>query len=179
MARRNTAEALNRHQDRCDNLKYCILDEVSDHLSALSIWGPSDLQKIQRSGFLVAVRHSTVADTASIEYILGLQGVKPVQSSQKSVSKEHHPATEAYRENHRDFHLYPMQVSGQRTCFSLVSGPNLGTDKNIHLYDMPILYFINIFRIWSRFILMAHENFILNQVCSSVLLAAFHTEFFY
>jgi hypothetical protein len=32
-----------------------------------------------------------------------------------------------------------MQVSGQHTSFPVASGPNLGTDKNIHLYDMPTL----------------------------------------
>lgn len=93
----------------------------------------------------MAVRPSTVVDTASIEYVLDLQGVKPIESSKKFVSKRHHPAAEAYRKNRRDFHLHPIQVSGQHACFPAASGPNLGVDRNIHLCHMPTLYFINMF----------------------------------
>jgi len=91
----------------------------------------------------VAVRPSTVVDTASFEYVLDIQGVKPVQSSQKFVSKKHHPAAEAYRENQRDFHLHSIQVSGQHACFPVASGPDLSADRNIHLCHVPKLYFIN------------------------------------
>ena len=56
-------------------------------------------RKHRDQGFLVAVHSSPVADTAPIEYILDFQGVKPIKSSQKFVSKEDHPAAEAYREN--------------------------------------------------------------------------------
>lgn len=93
----------------------------------------------------MAVRSSAVVDTVSIKNFLDLQGVKPVKSAKTFVSKELHPAAEAYRENHRDFHLHPIQVSGQHACFPVASGPDLGADRNIHLSDMPTLYFITVF----------------------------------
>ena len=71
--------------------------------------------------------------------------LSPYRAPKNSSVKQHHPAVEAYSENHRDFHLHPILVPGQHACFPVASGPDLGADRNIHLYDMPTLYVINIF----------------------------------